>query len=154
MAVSLKCCSWDYFEYNYQGPTKSRRAGERMFLEVIIDETGIKTFSSDCDFREYLICSPAGRVIKSGKYVSGKEIKWRAEIVGVYLFKLWIDDSTPDYFTAKFGKVESAKVKVWSKVMSNKDGTLYQANTDKDLRNDVSVCAMNTRADRHTASAR
>ncbi len=148
--IELQCSSWDYFEYNTQGPRDSKRSGERMFIEVYTDTIGPKIFMVDCDFRQYLVCSPAGRVVKSGKYKKGKNMMWNAKITGVYLLKLWVSGHTPDIFNAKFENITSAKVKIWSKLSSNKDGTLFQGRTDKDLRNDLSQCGCNTRRDRVT----
>ncbi len=145
----LDCCSWDYYEYNYIGP-KNNRYGCRMFVEMSIDSVGIKQITIDIDLQQFLICSPAGRVIKSGKCLKDISISFNAKIPGTYLLKLWGMDMAPDFFKIKFVGLTTAKVKIWSKLVSNKDGSLFQGNTNKDMRTDVSKCYCNTRSDRRT----
>ncbi len=121
-----------------------------MFIELDIKEfnkSQYSTFTVDVDIRHYLIVSPTGRVVKSGKIKENKQVKWKPLQYGIYLLKLWTKSVDPIFFRIQFENIKSAKVKIWSLLCSNKDGCIFESG-EKCQRGDIFIGMPKTRHDR------
>nr|QBK86321.1 MAG: F-box family protein [Marseillevirus LCMAC102] len=151
----LECCAYDYYEYNCHGPRERSTYGERIFINIDIREfnkSRYSTFTVDVDIRHYLIVSPAGRVIKSGKIKENKQVRWNPLQCGIYLLKLWTESVDPDFFHIQFKNIKSAKVKIWSPLSSNKDGCIFESGEKCQRSNSIFIGMPKTRHDRRKTS--
>jgi len=154
--TSILCSAWDFYSYNYQGPS-SRFSGERSHFFINVKEAGklkivIKTPTAEPedapyapnDFRKdeepakltfdptsqkpmVIICNPAGRVMFKKKYnPNGITID---ATPGKWLLKIW-SKNIHNYYKVcvHHNELNSFTIvqDIYSPASSNSDGSLFE----------------------------